>query len=194
MGPTVIGKNKPPVGTCPGIVLVNPRFSHNVGMAVRLASCYGMGQLWFTGDRVRLELEKRARLPREERIKGWREIQMLNYDRPLEQFPADAVPVAVEVRANSEKLQDFIHPEKAVYVFGPEDGSIPPPVLAKCHRFVVIPTVKHYCLNLATALATILWDRALKLGQVPDVSADPAGHEETDPQEMGIFDTLGGWP
>lgn len=194
MGPTVIGKNAAPAGTAPGIVLINPRFSHNVGMAVRLASCYGMGQLWFTGDRVRLELEKRARLPREERIKGWRDVQMLNYDRPLEQFPDDAIPVAVEVRPNSERLQDFEHPEKAVYVFGPEDGSIPIAVLSRCHRFVVIPTVRHYCLNLATALATVLWDRASKRGEFPDVSADPAGHEETDPKEMGIFDTVGGWP
>ena len=194
MGPTIIGKNTPPNGTCPGIVLVNPRFAHNVGMAVRLASCYGMGQLWFTGDRVRLELEQRSRLPREERIKGWRDVKMLNYERPLEQFPSEAVPVAVEVRSNSEQLQNFVHPKNAVYVFGPEDGSIPPPVLAKCHRFVVIPTIRGYCLNLATALATILWDRALKLGEVPDTSTEPAGHAETNPEEMGLFDMRPGWP
>jgi tRNA(Leu) C34 or U34 (ribose-2'-O)-methylase TrmL len=195
MGPTIVGKNSAPVGTCPGIVLINPRFSHNVGMAVRLASCYGMGQLWFTGDRVRLELEKKLRLPREERIKGWKEVQMLNYDRPLEQFPADAVPVAVEVRANSERLHEFVHPKNAVYVFGPEDGSIPAPVLAKCHRFVVIPTIKGYCLNLATALATILWDRAMKLGEIPDATREDAvGWAETQPEEMGLHDTRPGWP
>jgi tRNA(Leu) C34 or U34 (ribose-2'-O)-methylase TrmL len=193
-GPTVIGKNTPPVGDAPGIVLVTPRFAFNVGMAVRLASCYGFNQLWFTGDRVRLEIEKRARLPREERMKGWRNVEMINYDRPLDMFPDDAVPVAVEVRANSERLQHFIHPKKAVYVFGPEDGSIPGPFLAKCHRFVVIPTRKSFCLNLATALATILWDRAMKLDEIPDDNEAGHGYEDTQPEEMGLFDTKPGWP
>jgi tRNA(Leu) C34 or U34 (ribose-2'-O)-methylase TrmL len=191
--PRIIGKNTPPVGQAPGIVLVSPRFAFNVWMAVRLASCYGLNQLWFTGERVRLALEQKGRLPREERMKGWRNVEMINYDRPLDLFPADAVPVAVEVRANSERLQDFIHPKKAIYVFGPEDGSIPASYLSKCHRFVVIPTRKSFCLNLATALATILWDRAVKLDEVPD-GREAVGYEDTDPGEMGLFDTKPGWP
>jgi tRNA(Leu) C34 or U34 (ribose-2'-O)-methylase TrmL len=55
---------------------------------------------------------------------------------------------------------NFEHPPNAVYVFGPEDGSVSKPHINHCHRFVVIPT-KH-CLNLATAVATMLWDRQYK--------------------------------
>ncbi len=187
----MVGKNTRVIGEVPGIILINPRFAFNVGMSVRLASCYGLSQLWFTGERVRLEMAQRGRLPREERMKGWQNVQMINNDRPFDLFPADAVPVAVEVRQNSERLQDFEHPKKAVYVFGPEDGSIPSPFLAKCHRFVIIPTRKNFCLNLATALATILWDRALKLGEVPDErQGEAVGYEDTQPEEMGLFDTL----
>jgi tRNA(Leu) C34 or U34 (ribose-2'-O)-methylase TrmL len=186
----MVGKNTRVMGQVPGIVLVNPRFAFNVGMAVRLASCYGLSQLWFTGERVRLSIEQKGRLPREERMKGWRNVTMVNNDRPLDLFPSDAVPVAVEVRANSERLQNFVHPAKAVYMFGPEDGSIPQMFLAKCHRFVIIPTRKSFCLNLATALATILWDRALKLGEVPDEEGGEGGYEDTQPEEMGLFDTL----
>jgi tRNA(Leu) C34 or U34 (ribose-2'-O)-methylase TrmL len=188
MNAKTIGKNARPVGTPPGIVLINPRFSHNVGMVVRLAACYGFKQVWFTGDRVRYELERKKRLPREERMKGWKEVEMVQFDRPLEQFPSDVVPVAVEVRANSERLHEFEHPKNAVYVFGPEDGSIPSPILRMCHRFVVIPTMNHYCLNLATATATVLYDRAVKLGEIPDSDAEPIGHTDTDPAEMGLFD------
>src|SRR4030095_5455133 len=72
----------------------------------------------------------------------------------------DTVTVAVEVRAGSEPLHSFEHPEDSLYVFGPEDGSIPKPLLPRCHRFVVIPT--RHCLNLATAVATVLWDREYK--------------------------------
>ena len=39
-------------GHAPAIVPVDPKFPHNVGAAVRAVSCYGPGQVWFTGDRV----------------------------------------------------------------------------------------------------------------------------------------------
>ena len=68
--------------------------------------------------------------------------------------------MAVEVRENAESLPHFEHPENAVYVFGPEDGSLGRLTLQHCHRFVVLPT-KH-CLNLATAVSTVLYDREAK--------------------------------
>jgi len=50
-------------GITPAIALVDPKFPHNVGAAVRAASCYGVRQVWFSGDRVRLDGAKRQRLP-----------------------------------------------------------------------------------------------------------------------------------
>jgi tRNA(Leu) C34 or U34 (ribose-2'-O)-methylase TrmL len=155
----VLNKSEAPVGRPPAIVLIDPKYAHNVGMVVRLASCYGLSQVWFTGERVSLDISFRKRLPREERMKGYADVEIINYDYPFEQF-ADVIPVAVEVRKNSESLHSFEHPQNAVYVFGPEDGSVSKPHISHCHRFVVIPT-KH-CLNLATAVATILWDRQYK--------------------------------
>ena len=73
----IIGKNAVPVGIAPAIMLVEPRFPHNVGMVVRLASCYGFSQVWFTGDRVRLEMDRMGRLPREERMKGYKDVKMI---------------------------------------------------------------------------------------------------------------------
>jgi tRNA(Leu) C34 or U34 (ribose-2'-O)-methylase TrmL len=183
--PLIIGKNTNPVGVAPSIVLVNPRFAYNVGMVVRLASCYGIEQVWWTGDRVNTDIESRKKLPREERMKGYKDVTMINFDRPLEQFPNGAVPVAVELRPNSERLQDFEHPENAVYVFGPEDGSIHSTILSQCHRFLVIP-VKH-CLNLATAAATILWDRAIKLNEGLSEPRDYSAMAETNPIDIGVF-------
>lgn len=154
------GRNADDVGVAPSIALINPKSASNVGMAVRLASCYGIKQVWWTGNRVNLDISGKKRLPREERMKGYRDVSMIQHDMFLDQF-ADAVPVAVEVRDNSESLLQFEHPENALYIFGPEDGSIPKPYLVKCHRFVVIPTA--HCLNLATAVATVLWDRRYKM-------------------------------
>lgn len=149
----------PKVGITPAIILMNPKFANNVGMVTRLASCYGVKQIWFTGSRVADDIEKHGRIPREERMKGYEDVELIYHERPLDFFP-NATPVAIEVRENSELLHQFEHPENPVYIFGPEDGSLPKWSLHKCHRFVIIPT-KH-CLNLATATSTILWDRQYK--------------------------------
>jgi tRNA(Leu) C34 or U34 (ribose-2'-O)-methylase TrmL len=163
------GKKAPPRGVTPAIALVNPRYPKNVGMVVRLASCYGLKQVWFTGKRVSLNPAQGERLPREERTKGYKEVEMIHYDYFFDQFPAETVPVAVEVRANSESLHTFEHAEHALYVFGPEDGTISQTLLRHCHRFLVIPT--RHCLNLATAVASVLWDRESKRIQTGRVEA-----------------------
>jgi tRNA(Leu) C34 or U34 (ribose-2'-O)-methylase TrmL len=146
-------------GVAPSVILISPKYPHNVGNAIRACSCWGMKQLWWTGDRVTFEAAKGERLPQEERMKGYRHVELFNDQRPFDQFD-DATPVAVELRPGSEMLHHFEHPEKAVYVFGPEDGSIPKPILHLCHRFVVLPT--HHCLNLASAVNCVLYDRRAK--------------------------------
>src|SRR4030095_13334156 len=93
----ILDKSEAPVGRPPAIVLFDPKYAHNVGMVVRLASCYGLHQVLFTGERVSLAISYRRRLPREERMKGYADVEIINYDYPFEQF-ADVVPVAVEVR------------------------------------------------------------------------------------------------
>lgn len=170
-------------GQAPSIILINPKYAQNVGMVVRLASCYDMKQVWWTGNRVHHDLSGKKRLPREERLRGYQEVQMIHYDRPFDQFSPEAVPVAIEVRENSEMLTDFEHPEHAVYVFGPEDGSINSTLLRHCHRFVVIPT--RHCLNLATAVSTVLWDRKQKRHALGlDTLEHPGEHERRGFEEI----------
>jgi tRNA(Leu) C34 or U34 (ribose-2'-O)-methylase TrmL len=147
-------------GRPPAVVLINPKYPHNVGAAVRAACCYGTGQVWFTGDRVQLTGQRGSRLPREERMRGYQDVDLRHNDLPLDAFNARAVPVAVELRRNAESLIDFAHPEHAIYVFGPEDDSLDRAVLGRCHRFVVIPT--RHCTNLAAAVYTVLYDRHAK--------------------------------
>jgi tRNA(Leu) C34 or U34 (ribose-2'-O)-methylase TrmL len=181
----VMGVRSGPVrrgdGRAPAIVLIDPKFPHNVGAAVRAASCYGVGQVWFSGDRVQLVGERRYRLPREERMRGYQDVELRHTDQPFDAFGRDAVPVAVELRRNAEPLISFDHPEPAVYVFGPEDGSLSRAVLGLCHRFVVIPT--RHCTNLAAAVYTVLYDRHAKrvaAGLEPMHSVVGRGFDEPD--------------
>jgi tRNA(Leu) C34 or U34 (ribose-2'-O)-methylase TrmL len=190
-----------PAGITPAVALINPNFPHNVGAAVRAASCFDVRQVWYTGNRVSMEPPKSAdsskkgsgRLPREERMKGFRDVELRQFDYFLDQFP-HATPVAVEVRKNSENLITFEHPENPLYIFGPEDGNIPSSILALCHRFVMIP-VSH-CTNLAAAINLVLYDRRSKLvrdGKEPLTTAwdvlnevEHRGWWDSNPEEAGL--------
>jgi len=155
---SIYGQNAKPEGITPSIILCNPKYSANVGAAVRAASCFGAKQVWWTGNRVRLD--DNQRLPREERLKGYKNVEMRQFDYPFEHFDRDVTPVAIELLPNCECLLDFVHPEKAAYLFEPEDGSIPQVLRQHCHRFVSIPT--RHCTNLAAAVYIVLYDRAIK--------------------------------
>lgn len=145
----------------PSVILYNPKYVHNLGSVVRACSCFGANSVIFTGNRISLETGNgKYRLPREERMKDYKEIIIFNDEYPFNRFPKGVIPVAVEKRENSENLVYFKHPEKAVYVFGPEDGSLPQTFLRHCHRFVIIPSM--HCTNLSAAVYVVLYDRLAK--------------------------------
>ena len=149
------------------VLLTNPKYPHNVGMILRLCASYGVPDLRYTGTRLDGALSELTRIPREERMKGYSSVQWRKSDKPFDEFEG-YTPVAIEVRENCEMLQHFVHPENALYVFGPEDGSLRHVSLRHCHKFVAIPTF--HCLNLSTAVATVLYDRHVKLN--PDARLD----------------------
>jgi len=158
-------------GIAPAVILTNPKHARNVGAALRACSCFGIHQLWFTGNRI--SLAGKHRLPREERMKGYADVELRQYDYPFDQFAPGVTPVAIELRPGSESLADFEHPENAVYVFGPEDGSLERVTTQHCHKFVTIPT--RHCTNLAAAVYLVLYDRILKrykagLDPLPELS------------------------
>lgn len=153
------------------VVLINPRFPHNVAATIRACSCFGVSQLWWTGSRV--DPSQYDRLPREERMKGYSEVKWEHEERPFNLI-GDAVPICVEIWYGSISLPHFNHPTNACYVFGPEDGSIPKVIRKLCHRFIHIPS--RHCLNLAMAVNVVLYDRDTKLH--PMASINPATYEK----------------
>lgn len=173
------------------VALIDPKFPHNVGAAIRAASCFGTGSVYWTGDRVDPELmkEEGRRIPREERMKGYasttyKHLRSIEGVRPIDFIQRGhsssirPVPVAIELVPSSETLPAFEHPENAIYVFGPEDGSLPKGIRTACHRFVTIPTF--HCTNLAAAIYIVLYDRAVKRWQagiekLPDLDGEQRG-------------------
>jgi tRNA(Leu) C34 or U34 (ribose-2'-O)-methylase TrmL len=153
-----IGTVREGLGAAPAIVGVNTKYGHNAASMLRLCSAYEIGQLWLTGDRWADGWDKR--MPREERMKAYGDVSVFRTEEPLRAFGPDVTPVAVEVVRSAIPLPLFEHPDNPVYVFGPEDGSLPDWARRNCHLHVIIPT--DHCLNLATAVATVLYDRRAK--------------------------------
>ncbi|MDJ1183531.1 TrmH family RNA methyltransferase [Roseofilum casamattae] len=169
-------------GEVPAVIMFDPRDPFNVGSAVRAASCFGVSQVWVTGERCAQNIWTRNRIPREERMKGFSDVNIILDDRPLEHF-TDVTPVAVELLPNSENLLVFEHPENAIYLFGPEDGSVPNSIRRLCHRRVFIPT--RHCTNLGAAIYLLLYDRLMKRYLSGAETALPIGEVLAEPR---------GWP
>jgi len=93
-------------GQFPAILMYDPRDPFNVGAAVRATSCFGVSQVWITGQRCADAVWTQNRIPREERMKGFADVDIILDDRPLDYFEG-AVPVAVELLPASENLLVF---------------------------------------------------------------------------------------
>jgi tRNA(Leu) C34 or U34 (ribose-2'-O)-methylase TrmL len=150
------------------VLLIDPKFAHNVGGALRACAIFGADRLAWTPGRVPSMQDWPAgqRLPREERLRAYRTVQITTAPtaRPLDELTAlGYTPVAVEVLDNAETLGQFVHPERAVYVFGPEDGILGRSIRGVCHRFLRIPAAG--CLNLAAAVNVVLYDRRRAMAQ-----------------------------
>ena len=152
---TKVESVKKDMGQSPAIALVNPKFARNLGAVIRAASCFNFNQVWFSGKRLTLDPTRQDRLPREERMKGYMNVEVYQCDRFFDAFE-NATPVAIELKPGAIPLQDFEMPTNPVFVYGPEDGSLERVHLQHCHHIVVLPT-KH-CLNLATAVSITLWE------------------------------------
>ena len=77
-------------------------------------------------------------------------------------IPYDCQLVSVEICEKAKLIKTFTHPERAVYLLGKEDGSLPQAVIDKSFGVIKIPT--KYCLNVSVAGSIVLFDRFNKLG------------------------------
>lgn len=141
------------------IALYNPKGDVNVGGAIRAAGCYG-ARLVVIGGKRSEHMHKRGRIERTDPRSTHKQLPVIWAEDLLSACPHECAPVAVEFIKTSQPLPSFSHPERAFYVFGPEDGSIPKEILDKCATVVHIPT--EACMNLAATVNVVLYDRLAK--------------------------------
>lgn len=141
------------MGGFTSIGLLRPKHLENVGSVLRAAYCYDVALVAIQGDRtpVRSHLDTQ---------RAWRHIPVVRGDDLRSLIPFDAVPIAVDLVEGATPLPSFQHPQRAFYVFGPEDGTLGKSVLDWCKHRVVVPT--RSCMNLAATVNVILYDRLAK--------------------------------
>lgn len=137
------------------IGLSNPKSPTNVGAVMRAAGCYQVDDVRYTGERY-----DRAVKFQTDTKKVANKIPLTSIDCLLDGLPEDMKVVCVELAEGAISLPEFQHPDKAIYVFGPEDGSITQQVADRADHVVYVPTVG--CMNLAATVNVLLYDRLAK--------------------------------
>lgn len=140
------------------IGLNNPKSPENVGMVLRAAGCYEAQEIFYNGERF-----DRARKFWTDTKSAGHKIPLTGVDDLLAAAPPGATRVAIELVEGAVPLMDFVHPENAYYIFGPEDGSLQKELLEQCVHVVYIPTIG--CMNLAATVNVVLYDRMAKSGR-----------------------------
>jgi len=137
------------------IGLINPKSPENVGAVMRAAGCFQARSIFYTGERydraVKLNTDtKKIRL----------NLPLTGVGDILDKIPDDMTIVCVELVEGANSLPDFQHPDKAFYIFGPEDGTIDQDVIDRADAVVYVPTIG--CMNLAATVNVVLYDRLSK--------------------------------
>jgi tRNA(Leu) C34 or U34 (ribose-2'-O)-methylase TrmL len=135
------------------IGLVRPKHQENVGSVLRAAYVYRASMVAIQGDRT--DVRSITDTP-----KAWRHMPVLRGEDLHALIPYDAVPVAVDLVEDAEPLPSFQHPQRAFYVFGPEDGTLGASILGWCRHRLMVPT--RGCMNLAATVNVVLYDRMAK--------------------------------
>ena len=141
------------------IGLVNPKGPTNVGTVMRAAGCFHANEVLYTGTRYARAAQYEVKTNTDTH-KSRNNIPLTQVDCLLSQKTEDMKVVCVELCVGATSLTEFAHPDQALYIFGPEDGSISQEIIDQADHVVYIPTKD--CLNLAATANVVLYDRLAK--------------------------------
>lgn len=132
-----------------------------MGSILRAAGCYQAQSIRYTGERY-----ARAKAFQTDTKNVHLNIDVSHVQEIIcSSSDASLTKVAVELVEGATPLPNFNHPKDALYIFGPEDGSIEQEVIDQCDQVVYIPTIG--CMNLAATVNVLLYDRLAKTTQMP---------------------------
>lgn len=131
------------------------KITHNLGTLWRSANQLGASGIFTIGQRYKHQAS--------DTLKTWRHVPLRQHETLADFFlsrPHAAQLVAIE--DSGDPLEDFKHPEQAIYILGSEDTGLSKSLMQNCQRVVRIPSVRTSSFNVATAGAIVMYDRLLK--------------------------------
>lgn len=138
-----------------GIGIENTKTEMNIGTLWRSAKIFDASFIFTIGRRYKKQAS--------DTLKAWRHIPFYQYDT-FEQFyssmPYDCRLIGIELDRRAKMINNFIHPERCIYLLGAEDNGLSSEALNKCHSIIQLPG--EYCLNVAVAGSIVLYDRLHK--------------------------------
>jgi tRNA(Leu) C34 or U34 (ribose-2'-O)-methylase TrmL len=144
------------------LAIINPKSPQNMGSILRAAGCYQAQSIRYTGTRY-----ARAKAFSTDTKNAHLNIAVTQVTSVIHSVnDKHLTKVAIELVKGATPLPLFKHPEEALYIFGPEDGSIEQDVIDQCDYVVYIPTIG--CMNLAATVNVLLYDRLAKMTEMPN--------------------------
>ena len=131
-----------------GIVLYQPKTIKNFGTLIRSATNFGAAFICTVGQRY-----TRQKGDTEDALRHYPGFHFATLSQCLGAIPREAEVIRVEMDGVTS-LPVMHHPERAVYVFGGEDRSVPE---IPHSQSIIIPSKR--CLNLAVAASIVMYDR-----------------------------------
>lgn len=145
--------------TLVNIGLINPKSPTNVGAVMRAAGCYQVDGVLYTGERY----SRAAKFNTDTKAVN-KTIPLQGVDSLIAHIEPDVKIICVDLIEGAIPLPQYNHPDKALYIFGPEDGTISQEIIDRADAAVYVPTTG--CMNLAATVNVVLYDRLSKKGRV----------------------------
>jgi tRNA(Leu) C34 or U34 (ribose-2'-O)-methylase TrmL len=137
------------------IGMYKPKRNVNLGTLWRHAHAFGAAYIFTIGARYTPQASDTS--------KAWRHVPYFPYSdwhAFLASRPFDCPLIGIEYLEDARVLPMYTHPERAIYILGPEDGTLGETVLSCCQSVVRIPS--YHCLNVAGAGTAVMYDRCSK--------------------------------
>jgi len=148
------------------IGLTNPKSPSNVGAVMRAAGCYGADEVFYTGKRYAQAAKYSGSKLNTDTKNARQSIPLQGIENLTDIVDESSLAdnelkiVCVDLVEGAIALPHFEHPKRALYIFGPEDGTISQKVIDRADSVVYVPTIG--CMNLAASVNVLLYDRLAK--------------------------------
>ncbi len=153
----------------------------NVGTIVRTAHAFGASFFLTINPEVNIQNIRKT-----DTSEAFEHLPYYQYNNVEEiKLPRSCRIVGVELTDDAIELPSFRHPSQALYMLGPEMGSLSKEMQEKCSFIVKIPM--KFCVNVGIASSIIMYDRTLQFGTYAPRPVRSGGPTEPKPTPVKSY-------